>query len=202
MSDIETAIWQPFKDEGVVVIGISSEPESAIKQFVIDHGITFPILRDTRGVYNKYFLSGGISPYPRDFIIDRDGIIQYTNTEYDVNTMKIIVEGLIDFVSVDDDSKTNGLPSEFRLEQNYPNPFNPSTVISYSIPTESIVSLEIYNLLGQKVRTLVSTKQKAGSYRITWNGSNEEGNALTSGLYIYRFKAGAFIRSKKMFLLK
>ncbi len=86
---------------------------------------------------------------------------------------------------------------KFYLEQNYPNPFNPVTIISYSIPAISFVSLEIFNTLGQKVKTLVDQQQKAGSYRVNFNGYQ-----LPGGMYIYRISNGTNSQSRKMLLLK
>ena len=88
-------------------------------------------------------------------------------------------------------------PLNFSLSQNYPNPFNPSTKIKYDLPKESMVQLIIYNILGEKVAELVNTFQKAGSYNVEWNA-----NKFASGVYIYRIKAGDFISSKKLVLLK
>ncbi len=88
-------------------------------------------------------------------------------------------------------------PTKFLLEQNYPNPFNPSTLIKYSIPTDGFVSLDIFNLLGQKVATLVNENMKAGRYEVNFDASG-----LSTGLYIYTLKSGNFISTKKMILLK
>jgi hypothetical protein len=89
------------------------------------------------------------------------------------------------------------LPLTFALEQNYPNPFNPSTMINYQLPTANMVSLKIYNLLGQQVETLVDERQPAGKYEINFDASK-----LASGMYIYRIQAGSYTVSKKMLLLK
>jgi len=89
------------------------------------------------------------------------------------------------------------IPSAFSLEQNYPNPFNPTTKITYSIPKESKVSLEVFNVLGQKVATLVNNSQAAGSYSVNFNASK-----LSSGLYIYRLVTSEFTTSRKMMLMK
>ncbi|MBK7865765.1 MAG: T9SS type A sorting domain-containing protein [Ignavibacteriales bacterium] len=90
-----------------------------------------------------------------------------------------------------------GTPTVFALEQNYPNPFNPSTVIKYSIPVDGMVSLNIYNTLGEKVTTLISSIQKAGSYEVSFDASK-----LASGVYIYRLESGNFSTVKKMILNK
>jgi uncharacterized protein (TIGR02145 family) len=94
------------------------------------------------------------------------------------------------------------LPDGFQLTQNYPNPFNPTTAIEYNLPMQSRVVLEIFNILGQKIRTLVDDEKAAGSYRIEWNGSDDAGNAVPSGIYTYRLKAGDMVWTRKMSLLK
>jgi hypothetical protein len=88
-------------------------------------------------------------------------------------------------------------PLEYTLEQNYPNPFNPSTVIKYSIPEGGFVTLDVYNLLGEKVASLVNGVQEAGRYEINFDASN-----LASGIYVYSIKSGSFTSVKKMLLMK
>jgi hypothetical protein len=95
------------------------------------------------------------------------------------------------------------VPTDFYLGQNYPNPFNPTTEITYSLPKEAPVTFEIYNLLGVRVRTLMAGQVKnAGQYTITWDGKNDAGVGMPSGVYLYRVSAGSFLASKKMTLLK
>ena len=86
---------------------------------------------------------------------------------------------------------------EFGLDQNYPNPFNPSTTIRYQIANPSQVTLEVFNILGQKVSTLVNTKQQAGVHQVRFDAA-----ALSSGMYIYRLTAGDFVQTQKMLLIK
>jgi|GEM_PF-1185000 len=95
------------------------------------------------------------------------------------------------------------LPKQFALLQNYPNPFNPDTKIDFVLPRKATVTLEIFNLLGEKVRTLVSSeKMTAGEKSITWNSSNDAGYKVSSGIYFYRLTADNFVSTKKMMLLK
>lgn len=98
------------------------------------------------------------------------------------------------------------VPERFELMQNYPNPFNPTTTINYTIPSQSqnnsIIKLEIFNTLGQRIRTLVEEKQIAGSYSKQWHGKDDAGVQVASGLYMYRLTAGDFVESKKMIFLK
>ncbi|MFQ5652940.1 MAG: T9SS type A sorting domain-containing protein, partial [bacterium] len=94
------------------------------------------------------------------------------------------------------------LPKRFTLEQNYPNPFNPETSIQYSIPKAADVKLTIFNVLGQRVATLVNKQQVAGNYLVQWNGQNDAGRPVASGIYVYRISAGDFVQTKKMLFLK
>lgn len=94
------------------------------------------------------------------------------------------------------------IPNEFALDQNYPNPFNPETVIRYQLPKSSDVALTIYNVLGQRVRQLVHVTQKAGYYQVVWDGTNEAGHSVSSGVYFYRLMHGNNAQTKRMMLLK
>ena len=94
------------------------------------------------------------------------------------------------------------LPTVFALHNNYPNPFNPITNIHYDIPEVSEVTLEIYNVMGQRVRTLVQGTHEAGRYQIVWNATNDLGQGLSSGMYVYRIQAGDFVSVKKLVLMK
>lgn len=94
------------------------------------------------------------------------------------------------------------IPERFVLRKNYPNPFNPSTTIVYELPVGARVKLEVFNLLGQKVRTLVNKNQAVGLHQIQWDGKDDKGLGLSSGVYVYRLKAGTFNKSMKMLFLK
>lgn len=98
----------------------------------------------------------------------------------------------------------NGSPvvDEFALHQNYPNPFNPSTTIAYTLKENANVTLKIYNMLGQEVKTLVSAHQAAGVKEVAWDGTNNAGAQVASGIYIYRLEANDFVASRRMLLMK
>lgn len=98
--------------------------------------------------------------------------------------------------------KESNLPKTFGLDQNYPNPFNPTTTISYQLAEQRDVRLVIFNILGQVVKTLVDGVQPAGFYTVRWDGRNNEGMRVSSGMYFYRLKAGNTFMTKKMLLLK
>ncbi len=90
----------------------------------------------------------------------------------------------------------------FSLYQNYPNPFNPATIISYEIPDAGRVRLEVYNLLGQRVKLLVNSHQSPGSYRVKWDGTSDAGKPLASGIYLLRMTSGKYSATRKMVLMR
>ena len=94
------------------------------------------------------------------------------------------------------------LPKTFALDQNYPNPFNPTTTISYQLPEPRDVTLVVYNILGQTVKSLVNDMQASGRYSIQWDGRNDLGNTVATGVYFFRLQAGDFVDVKKMMFLK
>ncbi len=97
----------------------------------------------------------------------------------------------------------DAIPESFIVMQNYPNPFNPSTTIQFSIPTNSIVSVDIFDVSGALIRTLAANEElQAGQHSFTWNGLDESGSQVVSGVYFYRVSSGAFQITKQMTLVK
>ncbi|MCB0729344.1 MAG: T9SS type A sorting domain-containing protein, partial [Ignavibacteriae bacterium] len=96
----------------------------------------------------------------------------------------------------------NTVPESYALRQNYPNPFNPTTTIRYDLPEDGFLTIRIYNLLGQAVRTLYRGNQSAGFHSVMWDGSNERGQTVASGIYLYRLESRQFIRTMKMTFVK
>ncbi len=92
--------------------------------------------------------------------------------------------------------------SDHALAQNYPNPFNPTTTISFALPEASEVSLSIFNTNGQLVKRLVAGAMNAGQHSFTWDATNERGERVASGVYLYVIKAGEFTAQKKLVLMK
>jgi methionine-rich copper-binding protein CopC len=107
-----------------------------------------------------------------------------------------------EFATDAEDDESQVIPNEFRLNDNYPNPFNPTTSIEFELPRSSHVTIEIFNLLGQRVSKLTDEEYPAGSHRVIWNGMSSDGHIVSTGVYFYRIVAGDFIESKKMLLLK
>ncbi len=100
------------------------------------------------------------------------------------------------------DQPAHELPKSFALLPNYPNPFNPETYIEYALPSDCQVTLAIYNILGQRVKTLINEYQSAGLKSIRWDGKDDSGNRVSAGIYFYSIKADNFTQAKKMILLK
>ena len=133
------------------------------------------------------------------FILEDESVF---NARIDFNAGGVLGDVYVDNVSLKEivtsfDPLSNGVPDKFQLGNNFPNPFNPITAISYRLSAISDVELSVYNLLGEKVVTLVSERKQAGKYEVRWNASNQ-----ASGVYFYRIDAGEFQDVKKMILLR
>jgi parallel beta-helix repeat protein len=131
--------------------------------------------------------------------------VEVVKDSFDVFTTDVILTDNMEVSAVVtglEQQSESVLPKQFALNQNYPNPFNPETKIKYQLPKNSHVLLNIYNLLGQLVITLVDEKQAAGFKSVIWDGRNRLNNQVSTGLYIYVLKAGDFINSKRMVLLR
>ena len=180
-------------------------------------GYTLGLLRETRdalaGVYNfnspevmarTVFvnLNGGDVNDPT-FPANLDAEIPEEGTIFRITTAKPNFPGdtlqvIASFTSL---IKAN-LPYTYELWQNYPNPFNPTTIIRFSLGEGVKVRLEVFNVLGQRVRTLVNEWMPTGRHRVIWDAQNESGQRLGSGIYFYRITAGDYVQTRKMILLK
>lgn len=127
------------------------------------------------------------------FIANSTGSVGFSSPD-------ILYENTLLSLGLYDDN--NSALNQFQLAQNYPNPFNPNTMIRYQLPKQADVTLVIYDLLGQKVRKLAQGRQTAGSYEWEWNGKNDYGINVASGIYVYQLTAENFAQSKKLILLR
>lgn len=139
---------------------------------------------------------------------DPDHDLYFVYNEYDEQHVPHVVLETPEFqpveVALSGGVDGSPLPTEFALEQNYPNPFNPTTKIPYDLKSATHVSVAVYNVLGQRVQTLVDEDQEAGSQVVEWNGKDANGNQVSSGMYFYKINAGngLFVQTRKMVLLK
>jgi hypothetical protein len=115
----------------------------------------------------------------------------------------VIITGTAeDPAGIGDNGQSAGIPLAFGSYQNYPNPFNPMTTIKYSLEKDTQVSLRIYSIKGRLVKILVDGKQSKGLQAVVWNGKDNNGQPVASGVYIYRMQAGNFQQSRKMLLVR
>ena len=122
-----------------------------------------------------------------------------------INTWQLFddpTKGYSNFQATEIEENQNAIPNEFILHQNYPNPFNPTTAIHYTVPVAGVVELTVYNIFGQEVKTIINEFKLAGSYRVTWDGRNNFGNNVSSGIYIYKLQSVNQLRMKKMILVR
>ncbi len=197
---MEGGLWETYRDQGVLVFGANRESEPVLRDFIDQTGITFPVLTDEPA---GYYLLGGLSPYLRDFIIDAEGIVQYADTEYRPTEMSAIIERLLP-TSVEEPRLPAGeTPSiATSLAQNAPNPFNPSTLIQFELASPGPVELAVFDIRGHRVRTLISKSMPAGSHALRWDGSDESGRAVASGIFLYRLRAGGTESVRRMLLVR
>lgn len=136
-----------------------------------------------------------------EFTVDSDGVFYVGFHGYSDPNGNLII---IDDIKVEETTAIEGniIPESFSVHQNYPNPFNPETVISYALPKEGNVSVEVYNIVGQKVKTLVNEFQSAGIKQVIWNGTDENNNSVVNGVYFYTVRFGNEKETRKMLLLK
>ena len=136
--------------------------------------------------------------YDHSMVIDGDGIIQYSASGVPLANIQAKIDELLSTSIVNDEIT----PQDFALFNNYPNPFNPVTTIRYQIPQQVRVNLSIINVSGQKIATLVNEEQPAGSYSVNWQGKDDNGNSVASGVYFFQLRAESFFKVNKMLLLR
>ncbi|MGB8657129.1 MAG: SBBP repeat-containing protein [Candidatus Zixiibacteriota bacterium] len=147
---------------------------------------------------------GSFTDYPSAMTVDRSGNVYVTGvsagsgTGNDYFTIKYVQTPS----GVRDETGSRQKPSEFALSQNYPNPFNPTTKIEFTLSKSGFVTLQIYDVMGRKVRTLVAENLPSGYKSVIWDGKNDAGKDVASGVYFYQLKVGDFSEPKKMVLLK
>ena len=177
---------------------------------MIDNGLTFPILNDTRSgpgigtgvIYDQYYIPNQGSPYPRDFIVGTDGNVYYVNNEIDTEYMIAVIEMLLAGENVSIKPGQNIIIPEIQLVKAYPNPFNGPTNIIYTLSEPGNVSINIFDLTGRLISGFDLGLQQAGRQNLHWSLSNYSYMGLSSGMYIYPIKTGKTIIDGKMLYLK
>ena len=166
---------------------------------------TSPVMAATVETLSDYGPFTFVSPATDHETLLRFNLGNYNATVVWLDNIQIID---VDLTGVNEKSPLNAAeaPSRTVISQNYPNPFNPATTIQYRLPEAADVTLSLYNLRGQAVRTLVQENQKPGDHSTAWNGENEAGERVPSGVYVYRLQARApdrtYTVSRKIMMLE
>jgi len=183
----------PTQDSGYVMAGSSQDMVWVIK--INSAGDT--LWGDTYDIGINEFASSIIESSDGSYILTGGLRLVSVATPYRTILLKL------DIINSKPDNHQS-IPLHFSLEQNYPNPFNPSTKIKYHLSNKQIerVTLKIYNNVGQLVKSLVDTDQSNGEYEVIWNGHNNIGNEVSSGLYYYQLKSSDYIQIRKLLKMK
>ena len=173
-------------------------------------GVTMPFLLNASQMATDYGQT-----YQTFAIVDHEGLIRFKTTSLipmdDLRDEVLLA--LADLPPIEEEvvetvetavetSDQASVPQSFSLEQNAPNPFNSNTVIRFALPQPSQVELAIYNLLGQPVAVLVQGPSEAGTFSVRWDGRDQAGRAVTSGVYLYQLRAGEYTEVRKLLLLR
>ena len=191
---VEQIVWDTEVLSGVQVL--DNQQDGVVKVSAAGMGSSLASGSQTLG-YIEFRMDDLFEDYQTSITLSRSR----------VNELDAVIEGSVALYTnstlVVSDWGDGGVPMEFALNQNYPNPFNPSTMIRYQLPEQTMVTIAIYDLMGRKVRTLVPGETQLAGYRqVVWNATNDYGQPVSAGMYIYTIQAGEFRQTKKMVLMK
>jgi hypothetical protein len=213
-------IYEPPMIDGHLAVGLSPESDGGYY-----HTTDIRSVNETNGVWDLRVLAGkkdgpvdvqfhSVKEPPENIVVAlvdlqtrtpyRDimetgiAIAEKSTVGYD---MKVVIGGS-DFVDNEIQRILDGMPTQYSLGYNYPNPFNANTRLDYSLPVRSHVSIRLYNMLGQEVAVLVNEEQPYGNRYVVWDGLNKQGSVVASGVYLAEFRAGSFLATRKMILMK
>jgi len=196
-------------DSGYSVDNLAPAPPANLTASVVENAIELNWEKSAEPDFSVYIIYRNGSIYATtsqnnyiDANVEIGQSYSYKLTAVDVheNNSDFSEEALVTITNVH--RITSDIPKTFKLSQNYPNPFNPETSISYQIPNTNQVEIRIYNTIGIEIKSLVNEKQNAGHYNVQWDGKNSNGNKVVSGIYLYQIKAGDYVCTKKMALMK
>ena len=200
-----------FAGASIYSLGTDLTGDGIVEFYVLaDYGTTadyrqaFKIINITSG--SILFQRDGASysyGYPTVWDADGDGVLECTFARYDYPLTGSLVQEVYDTGVSAPAQDRSPAPSELRLGQNFPNPFNPVTRIEYVLTRGSRVTLEVFNIMGQKLRRLVDGAQTAGMHRVEWDGADDRGHPAASGVYLYRLDVGgATVETRRMQLIR
>lgn len=177
-----------------------NENANFVAEYVEQIGLEIPVILVSSQIYSQYQLRGGLSPYPVDYIIDGEGIVQYANHEYEPELMLMTIDRLLE---MDDNNIRNGSninPNQlngFILHNAWPNPFNRSTQLKFEIYYPQVLSIDVFSENGREVITLGERFFPTGVHWI-----NLDATDLSSGTYLCRFQAGNRGQASRLILIK
>jgi hypothetical protein len=141
-------------------------------------------------------------PLPESFVYTNADLMSYSTGGFPVGDLNWFPDKKAEWITNVRNNDRSFIPDDYSLSNAYPNPFNPQTNIDFKLAQSSQVRITVYNVLGQQVKVLVNEELAPGSYTVTWNGTNESGIQVPSGMYLYRLEAGSFSQTKKVVFLK
>jgi len=172
--------WDPTNQDGFQYYLLERSTDEEFAEDIVSNYVTINYYEDNEMEYDtEYFYR----------------VSYYTNNWSEYSE---VISVTLQWLDVDGEQ----LPTVYALHQNYPNPFNPTTQIKYDLPEDAMVSITIYDIMGRSIRSLVNSQQTAGYRSIQWNATNNLGELLSAGMYIYTIQAGEFSQTRKMILLK
>lgn len=195
LAPVTTRIVNSFSASDVTSYGIDvwNGNSSQVQDFKNKTGVGYPLLLDGASTASSYSANREQST-----VIDQDGIIQYHGATNET-AIKNKINSLLSTTSI---TFPNTAPVAFALQANYPNPFNPTTRIPFSVDKTQHIKLEVYNISGQRVRTLLDAPFAKGHFEATWDGRDSTGKQAASGVYFYRLQGETSSSIKQMLLLK
>ena len=175
--------------------------DDALYQFSVD-GIPVDSVYINQNIGSGGWVSLGQQTFPASVEIEVKVIDTGNSTQGPVIRADAVKFSLIQEISGIDDKIDENLPTQYKLSQNYPNPFNPTTKIDFQLPEKELVKIEVFNALGEKVKTIINSEYSAGYHSIQWNGTDRNGVSVSSGVYFYRLQVGDFVKTKKMIYMR
>lgn len=191
---LEDSIWQPYRNQGVTVIGMDfQEPLPFVINFIREKGLTYPVVLDTAG---EMFMAYGLSVFPSNVLINRDGRIVWVEAGFDIPRFVRLIDSLLNITSISDFPETGVVPEDFRIVSVSPNPFNSQAQLRVQLPTASELNLTVYDITGRELFT--NQYRFAGGIQVIPIGMN----AYASGVYFYKVTAGGESLVGRMVLQK
>ncbi len=187
-------VARDFDDDGHLDLAVPSSEAHCVHMFIGNGTGIFEHSVDYGTSLNPMAIAAA------DF--DNDGDLDLAACNEDDNNISILYNRKVLLTTVDETDEDEHLPVGYLLSQNYPNPFNPTTTIEFYLSTKSHVTIDIFNILGQKIQTLLDINKPTGSYTITWDGKDKTAQSVSTGIYFYRIQTNDDVQTKKMLLLK